>query len=246
MNRQTSRVAIVTGAGQGIGQEIAVRLAARGHDLVLLDLQPCEATLQRVQDSGQRAISLICDVASESDWQRVQVALGERFGRADVLVNNAGIYPYASIDTLEPALFRKVMAINVEGPFLGTRCVLPLMQEQQWGRIINISSNSITTCATGLSHYIASKMGVIGLTRGLANDLAPHGITVNAVAPAMTRTPGTDSTCAELIERVWNQQAIKRFAEPDDIVGPVLFLASDEAAFMTGQTLAVDGGMMKL
>jgi NAD(P)-dependent dehydrogenase (short-subunit alcohol dehydrogenase family) len=215
MNRQTSRVAIVTGAGQGIGQEIAVRLAARGHDLVLLDLQPCEATLQRVQDSGQRAISLICDVASESDWQRVQVALGERFGRADVLVNNAGIYPYASIDTLEPALFRKVMAINVEGPFLGTRCVLP-------------------------------KMGVIGLTRGLANDLAPHGITVNAVAPAMTRTPGTDSTCAELIERVWNQQAIKRFAEPDDIVGPVLFLASDEAAFMTGQTLAVDGGMMKL
>ena len=236
----------MTGAGKGIGQELAVRLAARGDAVALLDIDDCDETLARIESAGGEAIHARCDVGLEADWDAARAAVVDRFGGVDILVNNAGIYPFAPLDQLEPEVFRKVIRVNLEGPFLGARTFAPLMVEKGWWRIVNISSNSIGTNLAGLSHYMASKMGVIGLTRGLANDLAEAGVTVNAVAPAITQTPGTSIMPDDITGAVWRAQAIRRFAVPGDIVGPILFLTSDDAAFVTGQTIVVDGGMMKL
>jgi 3-oxoacyl-[acyl-carrier protein] reductase len=213
---------------------------------VLLDVEGCAETVEQVEAAGSRAFYVSCDVTSEQDWQNASAYVEEKFGRADILINNAGIYPYAEFDDLTPALYRKVMAVNLEGPFLGAKAFVPLMKKNKWGRIVNISSNSIGTSLPGFSHYMASKMGVIGFTRGLANDLGEHGITVNAVAPAITRTPGASAHPEEMTTAVWMQQAIRRYAGPQDIVGPIVFLTTDDAEFITGQTIVVDGGMLKI
>lgn len=246
MMTHKERVAVVSGAASGIGQELAVKLAERGASLVLLDLVGSKETAERISAVGGEVLDLHVDVASAEDWERAATEARRRFGRTDILVNNAGIYPFAEFDDLDYSMWSKVHRVNLDGPFLGAKTFAPLMAENGWGRIVNLSSDSIGTNLVGLSHYMAAKMGVIGLTRGFANELADRGITVNAVAPAITKTAGTSVMPQELIDSVWSAQAIKRFADPSDIVGPILFLTSDDAGFVTGQTIVVDGGMLKL
>lgn len=237
------RVAVVTGAGRGIGQAIATTLAERGASVVLVDLvDPAETADQISADT----LSITADVAVEDDWARVADQTVQKFGRADIVVNNAGIYPLGRIEDIDYALWRKVMAVNLDSHFFSAKHFVPLMRRNGWGRFVNISSNSIGVPQDGMSHYMASKMGVIGFVRGLANDVGTDGITVNAVLPSLTATPGTAQAPDEMRTIVINAQAIKRLAEPADLVGSVAFLSSDDAAFITGQALVVDGGLYKI
>ena len=240
------RVAIVTGAGKGIGREVALRLAERGASLVLIGASGCADTTAHIRETGGLALDLRGDVASEADWGHAADAVRARFGRADILVNNAGISPHVDFLDMDYAQWTQVMRVNLDGAFLGARAFAPMMKAGGWGRIVNVSSCAIGTENSGMSHYIASKMGVIGLTRGLANDLGRYGITVNAVAPGVTNTPQNAVIPPEILEAIWRRQPIARYGEPADIAGPILFLTSDDASFITGQTLMADGGMVKL
>lgn len=246
MQTHKDRVAVVSGAAKGIGQELAVQLAQRGASLALLDIADLTQTIRLVEEAGGKAIAVHCDVSQEQDWAAAAQAVRTAYGRCDILVNNAGIYPNVPFDNLDLATWKRTFAINLDSMFLSAKVFVPMMREHSWGRIVNISSTSIVTNATGVSHYMASKMGIIGFTRGLANDLGKDFITVNSVAPALTATPGTAHLPEGVRDGIVNQQALKRMAVPHDIVGPILFLTSDDAQFMTGQVLAVDGGMMKV
>jgi 3-oxoacyl-[acyl-carrier protein] reductase len=239
----SGRVAVVTGAGRGIGQAIATLLAERGASLVLVDRAEPVETAALI---GGNCLSVTADVSSDADWSRIASETIAKFGRADIVVNNAGILGVAHIDDLTFEEWKSFFAVNLDAHFFSAKHFVPLMRQNKWGRFVNISSNSIGVPQQGMSHYMATKMGVIGFVRGLANDLGADGITVNAILPAITNTPATGFVPEELKREVWMQQAIKRFADPEDIAGPVVFLTSDDAAFVTGQALVVDGGMYKI
>lgn len=237
------RVALVTGAARGIGQAIAVKLAANGARLVLVDMEEANDTAQL---TGADSLILKGDVTNPADWGRIDEAVQQRFGQTDIVVNNAGIGSDRRIDELDFEQWRRTFSVNLDAHFLSAKQFVPQMRRSGWGRFVNISSNSIGIAIPGMSHYMASKMGVIGFVRGLANDVADSGITVNAVLPAITNTRLTQDMPEDVKRQTWQQQAIKRFAEPEDIAGAVSFLSSDDAAFITGQALPVDGGQYKI
>ncbi|GIF73374.1 SDR family NAD(P)-dependent oxidoreductase [Asanoa siamensis] len=245
-NSQThaGRVAVVTGAGRGIVQAIARDLDARGAIVVAVDLEKPAETVALL---GPRALGFAAGVSDPLRTAAVGAAVAERFGRADIFVNNAGTFPFREIGDLDYATWRRVLAVNLDSQYLMVKALLPLMRQGGWGRIVNLTSNSIVTATPGLSHYFASKMGIIGLTRGLANDLAADGITVNAVGPTLSRTPGVlAERSADAVSQVAQAQAIKRPGEAGDVAGTVAFLTSDDAAFVTGQTVMADGGLARL
>ncbi len=241
------RVAVVTGAARGFGQAISVGLARRGIDIVALDLERSDETIALVTAENARAVGVVADVSDPAAVALLHETLRSQFGRCDILVNNAGIYPNQPFADTDYALWQRVMRVNLDSAFLMVKAVVPLMIEGQWGRIVNIASDSIGLVVTGLVPYIASKAGLIGFTRALASDVADHGITVNAVGPTATLTPGgRDQMSPELVERLSQAQAIKRVGTADDIVGVVAFLSSDDSAFITGQTIMADGGLVRL
>ena len=177
---------------------------------------------------------------------RVALVTGADVGEVDIVVNNAGYFPNRSIDDLDLAPWRKTIATNLDSHFLSAKYFLPGMRKKKWGRFVGISSNMVGLAITGMSHYIASKMGIIGFMRGLANDVANDGITANAVLPGLTNTPAIASQSEEQKRATWGQQAIKRLGNPRDVTGAVLFLTSDDAAFITGQAIVVDGGQYRI
>ncbi len=243
MTSLEGKVAIITGAGRGIGRAIAAKLAQCGADVALVDL---EAPIESAALAGPSAIAFAGDVSSEAAWARLGEEIDRTFGRADIIVNNAAFFPRGSIDQVNFDAWRRGFAVNLDAHFHSAKHFIPRMRKNGYGRFIAISSNSIGTPEQGLSAYMATKMGAIGFMRGLANDVGADGITCNAILPSLTNTPATAGVPEEAKELVWRQQAIKRLAEPEDIVGPIAFLASEEAGFITGQALVVDGGLYKI
>lgn len=247
-NRHQGRVAAVTGGARGIGQAFARRLAAEGAAVAVVDRENAAETMAALAGTNAECAAFSGDVTSEDDVARLSAEIAERFGRCDILVNNVGIYPNEPFEAVTFAKWRQVMAINLDSMFLTAKAFVPGMVDRGWGRIVNMASNTFGTPVTGYSHYIASKGGVIGFTRALASDLADRGITVNAIAPSLVRTHGTQVTnprSDERFEAVSSMQAIKRTQMPEDLAGTLSFLASDDAAFVTGQTLYVDGGWVR-
>lgn len=238
-----NRVAVVTGAGRGIGAAIAQGLADRGAKLVVVDLRYPTETVAVI---GQNAIGVVADVSSPAGWAQIAKAASDAFGDVDIVVNNAAYYPNHRIDDLDLETWQQTMTINLTSHFLSAKQFIPSMRRNKWGRFVGIGSNSIGLSVQGMSHYMASKMGIMGFMRGLANDVANDGITCNSLLPGLTNTIATLAQGEEQRRATWQTQAIQRFAEPEDIVGPVLFLTSDDASFMTGQALVVDGGQYRI
>lgn len=243
----TDRVAVVTGAGQGFGRAIASELARRGADIVVIDLNDAPETVAEIEATGRRAVSIQADVTDPEAVAAAGEQVLEAFGGVDILINNAGSYPFRDFFDLDFAFWRKIQAVNLDSQFLTSKAFASSMRERGWGRIVNLASNSLGLAVPALSHYMASKGGVIGFTRGLATDLAPFGITVNAVSPTASRTPGGEEAFpAEVLDNVASMQAIKRGGVASDVVGTVCFLSSEDCAFVTGQTIMADGGLVRL
>ncbi len=239
--KHEDRVAIVTGSAQGIGTAIARKLSEEGASLVIADINGEGAT--EVAGSLPNAIAVTVDTSSEDQVGALVDETIEKFGKVDVLVNNAAIVPFTEWDDIDFAEWRRIMSVNLDGVFLTSRAVYPHMREADFGRIVNIASNVFVAGTPNLAHYVASKGGVVGFTRALATELGRYGITVNAVAPGLTETEGTlASPHAQAFDFVQSLQAIPRRAMAVDSAPAVSFLASEEAAWVTGSLLVVDGG----
>ncbi|WP_313462047.1 SDR family NAD(P)-dependent oxidoreductase [Achromobacter sp.] len=246
MKTHENKVAIITGGKQGIGRGIASLLAQRGAKVVIVNRESANEAAKAISDD---AIAIAADVASEEGWANIANRVERTFGRADILVHAAGIYPLATLDQMTPEEWRRVLAVNLDAHVLGARAIVPLMRKSGGGAIVTVGSDAVgmvTPPGMGFSHYVASKMGAIGLVRALANELASDNIIVNAVHPGITDTEGASGMPNEQKAQVYMMQAIKRLGTPADIAGPVAFLTSDDARFVTGQTLVVDGGLMRL
>lgn len=242
------KVAIVTGGAKGIGYAVAEALAARGAAVVIADVAGAEAAASRLSVKGARAVSVAVDVASESDTAGMAAAAISSFGGIDILVNNAAIFasltpkPFEEID---PAEWRRVMDVNTTGVFLCTRAVLPAMKAGGGGRVINISSGVAFKGNPWFAHYVASKGAVLSMTRALATELGRHNVLVNSVAPGFTLSDGVVANPALVAgakEPSLRGRVLARDMVPADLVGAVAFFAGPDSAFITGQTLVVDGG----
>jgi 3-oxoacyl-[acyl-carrier protein] reductase len=250
------RVALVTGAAAGLGQEFAVALAARGHRVAGLDLADLSATAERVAAAapvppGSLAENAFLPLRADvTDPGEVGVAVEEaaaRFGGLHIVVNNAGIYPPIPFEQTEPADWRRIMRVNLDGPFLVARAALPHLRAAGWGRIVNITSAVVFLGPPDLVAYTASKAGLVGFTRALASALGPDGITVNAIAPGLTRTATAARTTGADggFERVLALQDIPVTPEPTALVSTLLYVCDEASGFLTGQTINVDGGSAK-
>ncbi|MBI3637734.1 MAG: glucose 1-dehydrogenase [Candidatus Rokubacteria bacterium] len=244
--RLADRVVIVTGGAKAIGEAYALGVAAEGARVVVADIADPTPVVAAIEARGGQALGVTCDVSNEADTLRLATATLARFGRIDVLVNNAALYaplvrrPFTEISVEE---WDRVMAVNLRGLFLCARAVLPAMAARGAGAIVNISSNTFFEGVGDFLHYTTSKGGVVGFTRSLARELGELGIRVNALAPGLTMTGENDATTPEARRAlVVGRRMLKRTQVPADLVGALVFLASDDSAFMTGQTLLVDGG----
>lgn len=242
------RVAVVTGAARGIGRALAVGLASRGARVAAVDLLDVGETAAAARAAGGACEAIRADVASEEGVAAMADRVRAALGPCDILVNNAALLGTAPFLEVDYATWRRTITTNLDSHFLTAKAFLPGMVERGWGRIVGVASSSLLTSTPGLTAYMASKGGVLGFTSALANDVGRFGITVNAVSPGFTRTPGVDADIrsgivpADAVEQVIAQQAIPREGTAEDLVGAVLFLTSDDAAFVTGQFLVADGG----
>jgi len=246
----TNRTVLVTGASRGIGRAIAVGLAKRGYDVAINDIERQKNALAEVANEigalGRRAVAVFADVSNKSDVEAMAKSISTEFGHLDAVVNNAGILISGDVDGLKEEYWDSVMDVNAKGTFLVIQSLLPMMKARKYGRIVNIASIGGKHGAPSQAHYSASKAAVMGFTRVLAQEVGVDGITANCVCPGIILTDmGRVNLDDPDVKKSWQDKtAVRRIGDPEDVVGAVAFFASDDAAFVTGQTLNVDGGIV--
>ncbi|KQQ79634.1 SDR family NAD(P)-dependent oxidoreductase [Aureimonas sp. Leaf324] len=245
-----TRTALVTGASRGIGRAVALGLAARGFDIMANDIERQADRLanlvSEIEATGRRAFALHADVSNKAQVTSMVASAVERAGAIDAVVNNAGILITSPVETLDDGVWDAVMDVNAKGTFLVIQALLPHMRTRGYGRIVNIASIGGKQGAPEQAHYSASKAAVMGFTRVLAQEVGSLGITANCVCPGIILTDmGRTNLEDPAVKAKWTANtAMRRIGAPEDVVGPVAFFASDESAFVTGQTLNVDGGIV--
>lgn len=245
---ENKQVVIVTGGSMGIGRAIADRFAKDGASVVIADVAGAEKAAAEISATGAEAIGVTCDVSDVGSCEAMAAAAMQAFGQIDTLVNNAGLYSTLNLTEFEkitPEQWQRVLSVNVMGQALVTAAVMPMMKAQGSGVVVNMSSGTPFKGSPYLLHYVASKGAINAMTKSLAKELGGAGIRVNAVAPGFTMSDGVKANphqIEKLQEISQNARVIARDQVPADVVGAVVFLASQESAFMTGQTLVVDGG----
>ena len=246
------KIVIVTGGGHGIGKAYCLGFGRSGSRVVVADIdKPAadKASAEIVQQTGAHALALHTDVADERSTKQMAAAVMQHFGRIDVLINNAAIFATipmnrGRIETIDPAEWDRLMAVNLKGLFFCCRAVLPSMRAQKSGKIINIASGTVFAGSPGRIHYVTSKMATIGFTRTLAREVGDDNINVNVLAPGNTLSEENPSQeVIRLRESSAGLRALKRIQMPQDVVGAMLFMASPLSDFITGQTVNVDGGI---
>ena len=249
---QQSKVIIITGGASGIGFAFVQHLARAGHRMVIADLRGAAEAAERIRDEGHAAVGITVDVVKPEDAAAMVAVARKEFGRVDVLVNNAGLFSTLTLkpfDQISEQEWMRVMEVNTVGPFVCAKAVVGEMRAQGGGRIINIASTTPIKGTPMMLHYVASKGAVIAFTRSLAKELGNDNITVNAIAPGFTLSDGVlesglHNRMPDTARK--SSRTIQRDQVPEDLVGALAFLASDGAGFITGQTLAVDGGSVFL
>lgn len=243
MGKLDGRVAIVTGGAQGIGRAIVRKLADEGATVVIGDIATDHAAAVAAEVGG---LAVATDIAEPDQVANLVGTTVDRYGKLDVLVNNASIVPFTAWDDIDFAEWRRLMRVNLDGTFLMCKAGSDAMRKHEYGRIVNIVSNSILAGTPNMAHYEATKGGVMALTRAMATELGRSGITVNSVAPGLTKNENTDKTPhVNAYEFVISLQALPRQGVSEDIAPAVAFLASEEAGWITGQMLVVDAGMVR-
>lgn len=246
--RLKDKVAIVTGSAQGLGKTYALALSGEGARIVIADVIDTQDAKLAIEERGGEVLALHVDVSDEKSTREMVQQTIERFGRIDVLINNAAIFasivkkPFYALSGQE---WDDVIRVNLKGAFFCCQAVYPQMKKQGKGKIINISSGTWFKGAPLFLHYVTSKAGIVGLTRALAREVGADGISVNAVAPGLTESDalrGNPINSKEMAQPTINSRCFKRAEQPEDLVGTIVFLASDESNFITGQTIVVDGG----
>ena len=247
------KIAIITGAARGLGREYALRLAQEGASVVAADISDCTETVKLVEDAGGQALAVNVDVTDADSAVAMAEATVEKFGTINVLINNAALYGAlhgGRFEQLDSDEWDRCMAVNVKGLWHCCKAVVSAMREAGGGSIINIASVAALAGLPYALHYTTSKGAVIGLTRGLARELGRNGIRVNTVAPNMVMTEGTSEFFADKADRaaevIRNNQALQKNLEVEDLTGTIVYLAGNDSAYVTGQTISVDGGTVLL
>jgi 3-oxoacyl-[acyl-carrier protein] reductase len=240
-----NRVAIVTGGAQGIGKSIALELAIAGADVVIADTntEGVEITIKEIESIGRKSLGVVCNIANAEEVTNLINLSNEKFKRIDILVNNAGITRDTLMMRMDEKDWDLVMDVNLKGPFLLTKAASQIMMRQRYGRIINMASVVGLMGNAGQVNYSASKGGLIAFTKSVAKELASRNITCNAIAPGFIETRMTEKLDDKVRENYMSVIPLRRFGKPEDIAALVLFLASENSGYITGQVVGVDGGM---